>query len=146
MAQRWSFEASGYCAYELWPTQSGDVFKSFAESVNTAARDLKEKGVQMCALICPHEMQVADDAARTYEKLGFKWEDGFLDGSKQKKVMQYLDQNLAVYDGRNAFANHDAKVGSFFVYNAGDKIDWNHPNRSGHAALAKGISESKSCP
>jgi hypothetical protein len=73
-------------------------------------------------------------------------EDGFLDGSTQKKVMQYLDQNLLVYDGRNAFANHDAKVGSFFVYNAGDKIDWNHPNRSGHAALAKGFSESKSCP
>jgi len=143
--QRWGFEASGYYAYELWPEQSDDVFRSFADSVNTAARDLKAKGVQMCVLISPYEMQVSDDAARTYANLGFKWEDGFLEGSAQKRVMQYFDKDLPVYDGRNAFPNHDAKVGSLFVYNAGDKIDWNHPNRAGHAALAKGFTESKTC-
>ena len=35
------------------------------------------------------------NAARTYRKLGFKWEDGFLEGSAQKKLRQYLDKRLA---------------------------------------------------
>ena len=39
-----------------------------------------------------------------------------------------------------------APVGRLFVYNAGDKIDWNHPNRAGHAALAKGFLQSNACP
>jgi hypothetical protein len=144
--QRLGFEASGYYAYELWPDQADHVFKYFAGRVNETFHHLRQKGVQMCVLISPYEMQVSDDAARTYAKLGFKWEDGFLQGSAQKKVMQYLDKDLPVYDGLDAFPNHDAKVGSLFVYNEGDKIDWNHPNRAGHAALAKGFSESKSCP
>ncbi len=144
--QRWGFEASGYYAFELWPTQSDDVFRSFAASVNETARRLRQKGVKMCVLIAPYEMQVSADAARTYANLGFKWEDGFLEGSTQKKVRQYFDKDLPVYDGLAAFPDKSAKVGSLFVYNAGDKIDWNHPNRNGHAALAKGFAKSGSCP
>jgi hypothetical protein len=144
--QRLGFEASGYYAYELWPGQSDEVFRSFAESVNEAARHLREHGVQMCVLISPYEMQVSSDAARTYANLGFKWEDGFVEGATQRKVRQYFDKDLPVYDGLNAFPDKSGKVGSLFVYNAGDKIDWNHPNRSGHAALAKGFAASGSCP
>jgi len=100
----------------------------------------------MCVVIAPYEMQVSEDAARTYANLGFKWEDGFLAGSAQKKLRAYLDKDLPVYDGLDAFPNHSAPVGNLFVYNAGDKIDWNHPNRAGHAALAKGFLQSNACP
>jgi hypothetical protein len=144
--QRLGFEASGYFAFELWPSKSDDVFKSFAERVNTTARELKANGVQMCVVIAPYEMQVSDDAARTYAKLGFAWEDGFLQGSTQKKLRQYLAKDLPVYDGLEAFADHSAPVGNLFVYNAGDKIDWNHPNRAGHATLARGFLQSNTCP
>jgi hypothetical protein len=144
--QRLGFEASGYFAFELWPNKSDEVFKSFADRVNTTARDLRAKGVQMCVVIAPYEMQVSEDAARTYGKLGFNWEDGFLEGSAQKKLRGYLDKDLPVYDGLDAFSNRNAPVGNLFVYNAGDKIDWNHPNRAGHAALAKGFLQSNACP
>lgn len=144
--QRLGFEASGYFAFELWPNKSDDVFKSFAARVNAMAQSLRAKGVQMCVVIAPYEMQVSDDAARTYAGLGFKWEDGFLAGSAQKKLRQYLDKDLPVYDGLDAFPDRSAPVGKLFVYNAGDKIDWNHPNRAGHAALAKGFLQSNACP
>jgi hypothetical protein len=54
----------------------------------------------------------------------------------------------AVYDGRKAFSEEaqDTPAGTYFVYNKGDKIDFNHPNRLGHALLAKGFSESGACP
>jgi hypothetical protein len=144
--QRLGFEASGYFAFELWPSKSEDVFKSFAERVNTVARNLRAKGVQMCVVIAPYEMQVSEDAARTYSKLGFSWEDGFLNGSAQRKLRQYLDKDLPVYDGLAAFPDRSTPVGNLFVYNAGDKIDWNHPNRAGHAALAQGFLQSNACP
>jgi hypothetical protein len=144
--QRVGFEASGYFAFELWPSKSDDVFRSFADRVNATARELRAQGVQMCVVIAPYEMQVSDDAARTYADLGFKWEDDFLKGATQKKLRSYLDKDLPVYDGLDAFPDHNAKVGSLFVYNAGDKIDWNHPTRAGHAALAKGFLQSKTCP
>jgi hypothetical protein len=144
--QRVGFEASGYFAYELWPQRSDDVFKSFAARVNDTFHDLRDKGVQMCVVMSPYEMQISDDAARTYTGLGFKWEDGFLDGSTQKKLRAYLDKDLPVYDGRDAFKDKSAKVGEDFVYNEGDKIDWNHPNRKGHALLAQGFINSGVCP
>jgi len=144
--QRIGFEASGYYAYELWPNQADDVFKYFAGRVNETFHRLRDKGVQMCVLISPYEMQISSDAARTYANLGFKWEDGFLDGSAQKRVRQYLDKDLPVYDGLNAFRDRNGKVGEYFVYNLGDKVDWNHPNRQGHALLAEGFAKSGSCP
>jgi hypothetical protein len=146
MVQRFGFEASGYYAYELWPERFDDVFRSFAEAVNATARRLRDKGVQMCVVILPYEMQISTDAARAYARLGFKWEEGFLAGSAQRKLRQYLHQDLPVYDGLDAFPDTSGKVGEAFVYNAGDKIDWNHPNRNGHAALASGFIESASCP
>jgi hypothetical protein len=144
--QRLGFEASGYFAFELWPNRSDEVFKSFAARVNATAKSLRAQGVQMCVVIAPYEMQVSEDAARTYAGLGFTWEDGFLEGSAQRKLRSYLAKDLPVYDGRDAFPDRSAKVGNLFVYNAGDKIDWNHPNRAGHAALAKGFLQSNACP
>jgi hypothetical protein len=31
------------------------------------------------------------------------------------------------------------------VYDRGDMIDWNHPNRAGHAVIAKGFLNTKAC-
>jgi hypothetical protein len=33
----------------------------------------------------------------------------------------------------------------YFVYDKGDKIDWNHPNRAGHARIAEGFIRSGAC-
>jgi GH18 family chitinase len=42
-----------------------------------------------------------------------------------------------VFDAREAFANSHLKVGEAWVFDKGDKIDWNHPNRVGHAHIAR---------
>jgi hypothetical protein len=46
-----------------------------------------------------------------------------------------------VHDAREAFAVSAAEragngIGELFVFDLGDKLDWNHPNRAGHARLA----------
>jgi hypothetical protein len=92
-------------------------------------------------------MQISKDAAKTYSDQGIKWEDGFGNGSTQQILRKYLTMKN-VYDGRGAFddVRDTAPVGTYFVYNKGDKIDYNHPNREGHALLTKGFETAKSCP
>ena len=144
--QRYGYEASGSYAYELWPNQADRVFRYTADRVNVLARDLRNKGVTLCVVIAPYEMQISKDAARVYTSLGFRWEDGFTEGSAQRKIISYLDPDIPVYDGRDAFAGKEEKVGYYFVYDKGDKIDWNHPNRAGHAVLADGFLKSAAFP
>jgi hypothetical protein len=144
--QRYGYEASGYYAYELWPNQADRVFRYTAGRVNALSRDLRNNGTTLCVVIAPYEMQISKDAAWVYASLGFRWEDGFTEGSAQHKILSYLDPNIPVYDGRDAFSDKDEKVGHYFVYDKGDKIDWNHPNRAGHAALTEGFLKSAACP
>ncbi len=144
--QRDGYEASGYYAYELWPNQADPVFRYTADRMNTLSRELRNKGTTFCVLISPYEMQISKDAARVYASLGFRWEKGFTEGSAQRKIISYLDPDIPVYDGRDAFPDKGEKVGYYFVYNKGDKIDWNHPDRAGHAALAEGFLNSATCP
>jgi len=56
-------------------------------------------------------------------------------------LLQPLRQGgVNVYDAREAFSGLRLKVGEAFVYDKGDKIDWNHPNRFGHARIAAWLS------
>jgi hypothetical protein len=35
----------------------------------------------------------------------------------------------------------DNGLGQYFVYNKGDKLDWNHPNRAGHRQIADWLAD-----
>jgi hypothetical protein len=45
--------------------------------------------------------------------------------------VRYFDAYRA-FDGYRA----QAALGEYYVYDKGDKIDWNHPNRAGHRVIA----------
>ena len=98
-------------------------------------------------ILLPYEMQISNDAAKTYRDLGIHWEDGFENGATQRLLKKDL-RVRHLYDGMDAFKGlkETAKTGEYFVYNKGDKIDFNHPNRAGHALLTKGLLKSHSCP
>jgi hypothetical protein len=83
-------------------------------------------------------MQVSRDAADTYRKLGFAWEPGFEMGSTQKELLTRFDRlGITALDGRQAFDGMVMNVGEAFVYDKGDKVDWNHPTRRGHSIIAE---------
>lgn len=145
LLQQYGFEASGYRAYELWPELNREVFADFAGRVNRLQAALAEQGTTFCVVILPYEMQTSADAAQVYAGLGFTWEDGFEQGSAQAVLQEYFDFPY-VYDPLPRFDRETGKVGEYFVYNKGDKIDWNHPNRKGHAVISEGFLDSGACP
>lgn len=138
------FEASGYRAYELWPNKNRAVFEEFGARVNATYEELAAENIGLCVVILPYEMQVSRDAERTYREMGFTWEMGFIEGSPQallKELLVFPD----VYDPMPAFDRDTVRIGEDFVYDKGDKIDWNHPNRKGHATISEGFLQSGSC-
>jgi hypothetical protein len=92
----------------------------------------------------PYEMQISQEAAETYADLGIRWEPAFLEGSTQRMLAARLNPEIPLFDARLAYlgeknpesARRKNRVGEFFVYNRGDKLDWNHPNRVGHQRIA----------
>jgi len=93
-------------------------------------------------ILLPYEMQISDDAAGRYRELGIGWEDGFLERSTQRAILEILDGDVEALDAYGAFveptleARKDIRTGEFFVFNRGDKIDYNHPTREGHRRIA----------
>lgn len=138
---------TGFAAAELFPDQNRAVIEDVAARINEVASVLQKRGVNFCLVIFPYEMQISKDAQKVYKDLGIHWEEGFATGSTQKILKDELEI-ANVYDGMEAFKGlkDTAKTGEYFVYNKGDKIDFNHPNRAGHALLAKGFAASRSCP
>ncbi|MEJ2139749.1 MAG: hypothetical protein P8Y61_09925 [Gammaproteobacteria bacterium] len=139
------FEASGYKAFELWPQDNLPVLKQFSARVNETNQILARDGITFCVVLLPYEMQVSKDAERVYSEMGFKWEDGFTEGSTQKMLRELIDVPY-VYDPLPEFDREAASIGEYFVYNKGDKIDWNHPNRKGHAVITEGFLQAGACP
>lgn len=51
--------------------------------------------------------------------------------------MRVVDLMPAFVDPANRERSRSAiGVGQYFVYDRGDKLDWNHPNRAGHRRIA----------
>jgi hypothetical protein len=135
--QRLGYEAHGLPAFELLPSQHRAVIEGTARRVASALQAAAGKGVRSCVLVLPYEMQVSTDAARVYRDMGFSWEPGFETGSTQQILLAVFEQlGVTALDARDAFAGTQLKVGEAFVYDKGDKVDWNHPNRRGHALMA----------
>jgi hypothetical protein len=103
-------------------------------------------GASVCVVLLPYEMQISRQAAETYRAMGFRWEDGFEQGSAQQRMAKYITPQASVYDPMPAFAPYDGKVGSYYVYNLGDKVDWNHPNGAGHKLIAEAFMRNADCP
>ncbi len=99
-------------------------------------------------LILPYEMQVSNEAARVYKEAGNEWEDAFISGMTQDLLIEHMS-GLTVVDGLEAFLGPDRdasrrfeySVGEAFVYNLGERHDWNHPNRLGHRLLGQLLAE-----
>ncbi|MGD8282006.1 MAG: hypothetical protein PVF69_12675 [Gemmatimonadota bacterium] len=140
----------GYTAYEFEPTANEQVLRETAERINAFHRRLAELGVRLTVVILPYEMQISSAAAEAYAAHGIHWEDGFLDGSAQRVMMRHLAPDVPVIDAFHAFVGDGAEIakrrarnglGEYFVYDKGDKLDWNHPNRKGHRAIARYLAE-----
>lgn len=126
---------------ELFPEQNSAVLDDVADRINYLAGNLKENGIAFTLVLLPYEMQVSKDAEETYARHGIKWSDGFIAGNTQDEIRARLGADITVLDARGAFvqAPEDRlkiKTGQYFVYNKGDSLDWNHPNREGHALIA----------
>ncbi|MGO9579187.1 MAG: hypothetical protein ACLP2P_07200 [Desulfobaccales bacterium] len=143
------YEASGYTAYELFPAKNEWIIKQTASRINKIYRELANEGVDLIVIILPYEMQISNEAERKYRELHIKWEDDFIDRGTQIHLIKYLDHNIKYFDAYYAFikkediegSRRENKLGEYFVYNAGDKLDWNHPNRKGHKAIAQFLIE-----
>jgi lysophospholipase L1-like esterase len=138
--QRAGYGVTGYSSFELFPSKSQGVIEGTVTRVTNALHDAGRQGLRAsCVVILPYEMQVSSDAAQTYKKLGFQWEDSFESGSTQKALMKaFTRAGVNAFDALEAFKDEkNPKVGENFVYHKGDKMDWNHPNRKGHAIIAR---------
>jgi hypothetical protein len=135
----------GYPSAELFPVRYADTIRQTAARVNRLKAGLDERGVELIVLIFPYEMQVSEAAARTYAGHGIEWEPEFIQGSTQRMLREDFDDDIRCYDLLDAFVDRDAPeasraacdVGECFVYNRGDRLDWNHPNRKGHRLMAE---------
>ena len=135
---------SGYKAIELEPNKNEVNIKNSAKNL---AIILKNKKISrdICIIMLPYEMQISKDASKQYKKLGIKYDNEFLEFKTQKIFTSEFkkNSNSKIYFLNNNFP--EAKVGRYFVFNLGDKIDFNHPNRYGHKILAKQIVSRKIC-
>ena len=134
----------GFKAYEFHPREHGEVLIETAERINELGRRMEARGIEFTVVLLPYEMQISNEAAETYGGLGVEWEDGFLDGATQDVVARHLSGNFRVLDAYDsmvdpadpAASKRANGLGEYFVYDKGDKLDWNHPNRAGHRKIA----------
>jgi len=138
---QFGIEYHGEEAYELFPDRNRDVIAQTAARVRYLHGMLEELGIGFLVVLVPYEMQISDDAARTYAALGISWEQGFLNRRLQQLLEQHLAPEIRTIDAYEAFVDQPAdraqiKVGELFVYDEGDSLDWNHPNREGHKKIA----------
>lgn len=132
------YEASGYKAIELFPRANDKAFKYAGARIDALNGQLSEQSIHLTVVVLPYEMQVSGDAAAQYQRMNIAWEAGFTAGEAQKTLMRHVGKQVRVIDAYHAFdtVREGAKVGEYFVYDKGDKIDWNHPNRAGHRLIA----------
>ena len=134
------YEASGYQMIELYPKKNSELLEKFSTILQEVGASLAGNGIEFIVVLLPYEMQVSKDASQVYRKIGIRWEDGFLYGSTQEMLERHLSGNyVKSFNAYHAFdgARDTAKIGEYFVYDKGDKIDWNHPTAKGHRLIAQ---------
>lgn len=137
------YEASGYKSIELFPSQNSKIIEGAAEVINNWQNDLKNIGIQSCVVILPYEMQISKDAANYYKLIGINFENSFSEFLTQKILLKKLQAEFNPFYIKDGFLQKN--IGHYYVFNKGDKLDFNHPNREGHLVIAKEISKNKIC-
>lgn len=136
---------TGWRAAELFPEQNSATVRATARRITALADAVAAQGRRFRVILLPYEMQISDQAARTYAAAGVAWERGFLERSTQQAIRAALPERVETVDAYWAFVDpaQEAEsrrangVGEYFVYDRGDKLDWNHPNRTGCAKIAE---------
>ena len=135
-------EVTNQRMYELFPEEYPEIFDATCDRIRTLDRRLKERNANLVVVMIPYEMQISRDAERTYASAGIRWGAEFVERRTQQEIAKRL-VGLEIVDAYEAFvppkgetSRDDIKVGECFVYNKGDKLDWNHPNRDGHQRIA----------
>lgn len=141
-ATRLGYGYHGDEAFELQPARNSMVVDQTVDRINKLWVRLKQKEVELCVVLLPYEMQISTDAAETYRRLGMRWSGELLMGEPQAMILKHLAPDVVAVDVTHAFENNDLspaniRVGAYFVYNKGDALDWNHPNRAGHMLIAQ---------
>ena len=136
---------SGFIAIELEPNKYKKEIKNAAKSLAVLLNNLDSKEVETCVLIIPYEMQISENAAIKYKEIGVRFEDEFLDFKTQKVFIDEFKDNSELeinFLGKNF---DQRPVGHFYVFDKGDKIDFNHPNPKGHYVLSEEIASRNLC-
>ena len=138
------YESSGYEAIELFPKKNKKNIIEASKKIDQWLDLTKKKGLQSCVIILPYEMQISNDAKNYYQSINIKFEKDFTNFSTQKKIKNNL-KNFDDFYIIDKAGFEEKKVGYYYVFNKGDKIDFNHPNRKGHLSIANEISKKKVC-
>ena len=140
---RMGYESHGHLSYELFPRENREIIVGTAQRIASLNETLNAAGVAMTIVILPYEMQISKNAAETYKNAGIKWGEGFLELETQDILKEVFNEAKVNWiDVQPAFmppavpAGKEFAVGETYVYNKGDKLDWNHPNREGHKLIA----------
>ncbi|MGH7289125.1 MAG: hypothetical protein ACREI8_14015, partial [Myxococcota bacterium] len=136
---------TGWKAAELFPHENAGTVRETATRITGLADAVAAQGRRFRVIVLPYEMQISEEAERAYAAAGVEWEAGFLERSTQKAIEAELPERVPTIDAYWAFVDPNDEAGSrrandvgeYFVYNQGDKLDWNHPNRAGHAKIAE---------
>lgn len=134
--------AFGSHPIENFPKENALWFEVTANRVREVAAAFGRASIPLRVVILPYEMQVSPKAAAYYAAHGVTWEDGFLDGTAQAKLIELLP-TLDVTDARAAFAGaDDPGPGVWYVADGGGRLDWNHLTAAGHARVARWLVDS----
>jgi len=142
---RQGYEYLGLEAYELYPEKNKSIIQETIERIQLLNNKLRKENIEFIVVILPYEMQISQAAEKKYEDLGAKWSQGFINRGPQKLIEEYLiryninyiDAYFAFIDQNNVEGGRGKNgLGEYFVYNKGDRLDWNHPNRVGHKKIA----------
>ena len=138
------YESSGYEAIELFSKKNEKNIIKAAKKIDQWLDLTKKKGFKSCVVILPYEMQISNKAKEYYQSINIKFEKDFTNFSTQKLIKNYLKNNNDFFIIDKAGFKEN-EVGYYYVFNKGDKIDFNHPNKRGHLNIAKEISKKKVC-
>ena len=137
------YESSAYKSIELFPLKNQNILRSASKVIDEWSNDLESKGITACVVILPYEMQISNDANNYYKSIGIKYDKSFENFLTQEILKGYLSKKNNFFILKEGFL--EKKRGHYFVFNKGDKIDFNHPNKNGHLVIAEQISKNQIC-
>jgi hypothetical protein len=141
---RAGYRTDGLIAFEFFPLQYWSVLDQTAMRTEQLQTALSRMGVKFGVVLLPYEMQISSEAEATYRGLGITWGERFVARGPQEILsrrlarVRHIDAYYAFVDARDVEGSRERNgLGDYFVYDRGDRIDWNHLNRAGHRRIAE---------